>query len=153
MGRPPLDNETRFWQNVKKTKTCWLWQGSKIPKGYGQFHYRLGPHRRRMLKAHVYAYVFYHPKHKYLLKPRKVAGTLVCHSCDVRHCVNPAHLWIGTQFDNIRDMIAKGRKVTCPGEKNGMFGRSPMQGRRHTLASRKKMSETRIRIIKAGGWK
>lgn len=42
-------------------------------------------------------------------------GLMVCHHCDVRHCVRPDHLFIGTQRDNIADMIAKGRKAHVVG--------------------------------------
>ena len=46
-------------------------------------------------------------------------GMYVCHTCDVRNCINPEHLFLGTQSDNIRDMATKGRhrntrKTHCP---------------------------------------
>jgi len=47
-------------------------------------------------------------------------GAHVCHSCDNALCVNPDHLWIGTQADNMRDMIRKGRRADFSGSKHGM---------------------------------
>jgi hypothetical protein len=63
---------------------------------------------------------------------------VVCHSCDVRACCNPDHLWLGTQSDNIKDAIAKGRAVGPPlttlhGEDN----------------PRVKLTETQVREIRA----
>jgi len=46
-------------------------------------------------------------------------GELVLHRCDVQSCVNPAHLFVGTQLDNVNDMMTKGRGVARRGELNG----------------------------------
>ena len=56
---------------------------------------------RVSLKVHQWAYVIY--------RGNIPAGLNVCHSCDVGRCINPDHLWLGTQRDNMRDMRAKGR--------------------------------------------
>lgn len=75
---------------------CWLWQGFRNWGGYGQVGYR-GENwtaHRAMWRA---------------LKGPIPNGLHVCHTCDVRHCVNPDHLWLGTNQQNISDMVAKGR--------------------------------------------
>lgn len=89
----------RFWSKVEKLGTeggCWLWTGSCGIKGYGQFYLN-----RTMRLAHRVSYTLN-------IAPIP-AGLFVCHSCDQRLCVNPAHLWVGTNLDNMRDCCAKGR--------------------------------------------
>jgi len=93
-----------FLEHVRVTDTCWFWTGKTWPvTGYG----RLGRQR-----AHRLAYeLFVGP----IPNGRGFHGTCVCHTCDVRLCVNPAHLWLGTNGDNLRDMRDKGRLVAPRG--------------------------------------
>lgn len=83
---------------------CWLWQGQKCPKGYG----RIKMAGRKKLKAHRVAWMAVHGPIP--------DGLFVCHRCDVRGCVNPSHLFLGTHDDNMADMVAKGRQYK-PGRK------------------------------------
>lgn len=76
---------------------CHLWTGALIKKGYGVMLFR-GGHRY----AHRSSYEVY--------KGEIPKGMFVCHSCDVRNCINPSHLWLGTAKDNSQDMIKKGRR-------------------------------------------
>ena len=85
----------RFWSKVNKTDTCWLWLAYTDGLGYGRFN---SPVEN---KSHRQSY-------RMEIGPIP-AGMVVMHSCDVRNCVNPAHLSVGTQADNVRDMAAKGR--------------------------------------------
>ncbi|HWP38972.1 MAG TPA: HNH endonuclease signature motif containing protein [Gemmatimonadales bacterium] len=89
-------NAQRFWEKVAKTPGCWFWTGSHNRFGYGHFAWR-----GWVLKAHRVAYALTHG-----VPPQ---GLLVCHTCDCRPCVNPAHLWIATNEENLRDMVKKGR--------------------------------------------
>lgn len=95
-----------FWPRVKKTATCWLWQGAMFGNGYGSCaHWGEGRHL-----VHRAAYR--------LLVGEIPDRLLVLHRCDVRNCVNPDHLFVGTHADNTRDMVAKGRNrsqhIKCP---------------------------------------
>lgn len=78
---------------------CWPWLGSTDKDGYGQLAVR--DPKRRTLKAHRLAYEFGIGPIPY--------GLGALHTCDNPPCCNPRHLWAGTQKDNMRDMIAKGR--------------------------------------------
>lgn len=81
--------------------TCWRWIGAFNQNGYGYF--LLGG---RLMHAHRASYALFRgdvPKDKN-----------VCHACDNRWCVNPDHLWIGTQRQNVHDAMAKGRSVPPP---------------------------------------
>lgn len=95
-------NSFQFWSRVRRDPSgCWLWTGSRASNGYGTL--RFGD---RYTSAHAVAA-------RMVLGP-KPDGTEVCHRCDVRLCVNPAHLFYGTRLDNVRDMWAKGRASAPP---------------------------------------
>ena len=90
----------RFWARVNKTSNieeCWEWTGVKNSNGYGKISIN-----NVYVKAHRLSWELYHKK-------EIPANLLVCHSCDNPSCVNPHHLWLGTQKDNMQDAIKKGR--------------------------------------------
>lgn len=79
---------------------CWLWLGSLTFNGYGKAKDSRFP---RELRANRISYLAF--------SGAIPAGQMVCHSCDVRSCVNPEHLWLGDAADNAHDRDAKGRTV------------------------------------------
>jgi hypothetical protein len=95
--------ESRFWKHVDRSKigNCWLWVGSKTHFGYGQLYNhkdKRHPHRAHRLSWEIH----------YGDIPD---GLQVLHKCDNPGCVNPEHLFLGNQKDNVRDAIRKGRAV------------------------------------------
>lgn len=81
---------------------CWLWCGSRNAAGYARLKRRGRTHYIHRMSAEL------------AIGP--VGNMFVCHRCDTPSCVNPKHLFIGTPLDNMRDMIAKGRKVSPSGD-------------------------------------
>lgn len=108
-GRPPRLLADRFWEKVHKRRAseCWPWNGARHPQGYGLIKRKDG----MQLRAHRVVFE--------LVKGPIPDGMFVCHYCDNPWCVNPGHLFLGTCYENTKDMIDKGRKVVCPGEANG----------------------------------
>lgn len=103
-----------FWENVHKrdSNDCWPWLGCRYSTGYGKYETGYA-HRYALIDLGV-----------------DVRGKFVCHSCDNPACCNPAHLFVGTQKDNMQDMTKKERQS---------------RGSRRPLA---KLTEDDVRIIR-----
>lgn len=101
-----MTEQERFWSKVnRKDGGCWEWAAGRFSYGYGAFKRRVDGAWKQQ-KAHRLAY-------EWLVGPIP-DGLIVCHACDNPPCCNPDHLFLGTQLDNQRDMIAKGRKGIHP---------------------------------------
>lgn len=99
----------RFWIKVDcgDPEDCWIWTACRPQhRGYGRF--QVG---NQLLVAHRVAYE--------LAVGPIPKGLCVLHTCDNPPCCNPAHLWLGTRADNVRDRDAKGRQAHVRGEHNG----------------------------------
>lgn len=96
----------RFWSKVEKAEGCWPWKASIFKQtGYGQFALE----SKRPINAHRMAWILTHGEIP--------DGMVVCHHCDNPLCVNPDHLFLGQQQDNMIDMATKGRHVGTRGHK------------------------------------
>lgn len=98
----------RFFEKVVYGMSdCWYWRGCTDNLGYGHMNI-LGE-----VKAHRVSWRLFRGD---------PGDKMVLHKCDVRNCVNPDHLFLGTQTDNMRDCVAKGRHKSVPkyGETNPM---------------------------------
>lgn len=136
----------RYWSKVLKTEGCWIWTASKTKAGYGQIQIRALSHMP--IHAHRMAWELRNgpiPK-----------GMHVLHRCDNPSCVNPDHLFLGTQSDNNRDRLEKGR--TASGDQNGarthpeknpfvVNGGSGLSGEKHPMARLSLDQVLEIRIL------
>lgn len=99
-----------FWSKVQSQESheCWDWTGSVFQAtGYGQF----ASGRRYGLSSNA-------SRAAWMLAHGPIpSGLYVCHKCDNKLCCNPEHLFLGTQQDNMDDLVAKGRQ--CKGESHG----------------------------------
>jgi len=105
-----VDKFHEYLPNILNENKCWEWQGSinYAKGGYGQLS-----HNKKTLKAHRVSYELYYAE---------PLNDLHClHKCDNPSCVNPMHLFAGTNLDNVKDKILKGRCYTGyqKGEHNG----------------------------------
>lgn len=97
--------QTLWDRSVPGGDGCWIWQGNKNPKGYGYMS-----DNGRLRTAHRVSYEKFcgpFPPHLQVL-----------HRCDTPSCVNPDHLFLGSNIDNVQDRVAKGRSVGLAGERN-----------------------------------
>ena len=126
--------EETFWSKVEKSESgCWLWAGTMASNGYGRFQLD-----RKSRWAHRVAYQF-------AVSPIP-EGLCVLHRCDNPPCVNPEHLFLGTQQDNLADMVAKGRNQKGDRHSSRLHPERLCRGERHGQA---KLTEASVLTIRA----
>lgn len=113
----------KFWAKVHKTDSCWVWDASGTQNGYGQFWFR-----GKLWLAHRVSWI--------LANGTIPNGLFVLHACDNKPCVNPNHLYLGTNSENIKRAAQQGVLGKACGERNGHCKLTDEQVRR-LLADRR----------------
>jgi hypothetical protein len=101
-----MKEDTLLWRFEEKYEIdtvsgCWNWTAAHYPRGYGMIQVK---------RNGKWSYRMSHRVSWELFNGEIPNETCVCHKCDNPKCVNPAHLFLGTQLDNLRDMKSKGRE-------------------------------------------
>jgi|TARA_R110000868_G_scaffold96888_2_gene266513 hypothetical protein len=140
---PPLSSSdiNRFWSFIdrREEKECWPWMGSKKDKGHGIFSvtdYRVTPAFHKKVSAHRVAWL--------LATGSDPSPLFSLHKCDNPPCCNPAHLFVGSNDDNIRDAVSKGRMAS--GDRHG--SRTCPEVQRQAGVKRALLNEDDVRLIK-----
>ncbi len=111
-----MSNKMDFWNKVNKVPSgCWEWAGGKN-NGYGVLCVS-----GKTIKAHRYAWILTNGE---IPKGEGYHGTCVLHKCDNPSCINPDHLFLGSNADNVRDRVAKNRSNALKGEQCYWFGKT-----------------------------
>jgi len=130
----PEKFKAMFWSKVDRSGDCWIWTAARTRHGYGVVGSGRG---KEVVYAHRLTYEWaYGPISD---------GMYICHRCDTPSCVNPDHLFAGTQTDNMRDAARKQR--TASGERSGSK-RHPQRltrGEQHPSA---KLTDELVRTIR-----
>jgi hypothetical protein len=113
--RKPRDDDFGRW--FKRSEGCWDWQGAIDRDGYGIFSYAGKTYRAPRIAMEIAG------------RPLS-AGEMACHRCDNPGCVRPDHLFAGTNQDNMKDMVRKGRNPDRFGDKNPNWRGATSSGRR-----------------------
>ena len=104
IGRPPVPQEERFWKKVEihGKDECWPWTDALTIYGYGKFKARINGAWTSANASRI----------AWLLSNGEIPHDMaVCHKCDNRKCCNPHHLFLGTNRDNVKDKVRKGRQL------------------------------------------
>ena len=93
---PRVSPAARFYRLTQITPGCWFWCGTKLKSGYGHLSIQ-----GKLVRAHRFSWFLHYGVHP--------GENVVMHTCDTPLCVNPHHLRLGSQKENLQDMSRKGR--------------------------------------------
>lgn len=127
----------RLMAKVHKTESCWTWLGAKSKKGYGHITFSENG-ERRSTGAHRAAYLVFTGDFDRSLH--------VLHHCDNPSCVNPKHLFLGTNQDNVDDKLKKGRQLREESHPRAKLTKSQVKHIRRALMRGETMQSLSVRF-------